>query len=333
MKYTIEGFSQEYATTLKKVIIRKNKEVLIQIDCTDLVILRWFVDFYPNIKKCTIEGKEYGWVSHNKLIEDLPLVNISRQSFIDRMQKLVEFNILTYKLLKEEGNKSVYGFGENYTYLIDSTRVIGSNQQGLLGQTNNNNSINNNSINNKENIIKDFSDSPNQNLSSNNKLESFSTFDLENESPSSKYNCTNEGNNICSSSTVGEGNQTVSLDSGEKKISTYTINIVEHWNKLGEPKCTKITEELDKIVKKALKDYTEEEIKTAITNYKTVLHDKSYFFSYSWNIQKFLKQSNCLDDFTTQGEKWVNYCNQKGLNLDRNDTKKYETNENGVYSV
>ena len=190
-----------------------------------------------------------------------------------------------------------------------------------------------NKLINKENIIKDFSDSPNQNLSSNNKLESFSTFDLENESPSSKYNCTNEGNNICSSSTVGEGNQTVSLDSGEKKISTYTINIVEHWNKLGEPKCTKITEELDKIVKKALKEYTEEEIKTAITNYKTVLHDKSYFFSYSWNIQKFLKQSNCLDDFTTQGEKWVNYCNQKGLNLDRNDTKKYETNENGVYSV
>lgn len=141
MKFTIEGFNQEYATTLKKVIEKKGKEVLIQIDCTDLVILRWFVDFYPKMKKCTIEGKEYAKLTHNKLIEDLPLINISRQSFIERMQKLVEFDILTYKLIKENGNQSVYGFGENYAYLVDNTRVIGSNQQGLLGQTNNNKSI------------------------------------------------------------------------------------------------------------------------------------------------------------------------------------------------
>ena len=37
MKYTIEGFSQAYAATLKD---EKNR-----IDCTDLVILRWFIDF------------------------------------------------------------------------------------------------------------------------------------------------------------------------------------------------------------------------------------------------------------------------------------------------
>lgn len=141
MKFTIEGFNQEYATTLKKVVERKGKETMIQIDCTDLVILRWFVDFYPKMKKCTIDGKEYGWLTHNKLMEDLPLINISRQSFIERMQKLVEFDILTYQFVKENGNQSVYGFGENYTYLVDNTRVIGSNQQGLLGQTNNNKSI------------------------------------------------------------------------------------------------------------------------------------------------------------------------------------------------
>ena len=55
MKYTIEGFSQQFASTLKKKIIKNNKEVEIKIDCTDLVILRWFVDFYPNMKKMVVE--------------------------------------------------------------------------------------------------------------------------------------------------------------------------------------------------------------------------------------------------------------------------------------
>ena len=43
MKYTIEGFSQEYACSLRKEVDGKT----IKLDCTDLVILRWFVDFYP----------------------------------------------------------------------------------------------------------------------------------------------------------------------------------------------------------------------------------------------------------------------------------------------
>lgn len=135
MKYTIEGFNQEYATSLKKYITKRNKQVLIQIDCTDLVILRWFVDFYPNIKKVTINGEEYGWVNHNKLLEDLPLINISRAAFIERMQKLVEFDILTYNFLKKDGNKSVYGFGKNYTYLVENTTLIGSNIQALTGSS------------------------------------------------------------------------------------------------------------------------------------------------------------------------------------------------------
>ena len=149
MKYTIEGFNQEYATTLKKFVEKKGKQILIQIDCTDLVILRWFVDFFPKMEKHIIKNKEFGWINHNKLMNDLPLINISRQSFIERMQKLVEFEILEYQLLKNIGNKSVYSFGKNYSKLIENTLIgsnqqalIGSNQQGLSIQTDNYNSIN-----------------------------------------------------------------------------------------------------------------------------------------------------------------------------------------------
>ena len=123
MKYTIEGFSQEFALTLRKDVEVRGKIITRKIDCIDLAILRWFVDFYPNMKKLTVDGVQYACLTHKKLIEDLPLIDINKRAFMDRMQKLVDFNILTYRLLKEGGTYSLYGFGENYANLVRSNNI------------------------------------------------------------------------------------------------------------------------------------------------------------------------------------------------------------------
>ena len=128
LKYTIEGFNQEYAMTLRKEVEINGKKVLKKIDCTDLVILRWFVDFYPNMKKINIDNREYAWLTHGKLLEDIPIIDISKRSFIDRMKKLVEFGILDYKLIKKGGTFSVYTFGENYKYMVSYERP---SQEGM----------------------------------------------------------------------------------------------------------------------------------------------------------------------------------------------------------
>lgn len=143
MKLSICGFNQEFATTLKKEITENNKIKVIKIDCTDLVILRWFVDFYPNMKKIEVDGKQYAWLTHKKLLEDLPLLDITKRAVIDRMQKLVEFNILSYKLVKDGGTFSLYGFGDNYIKLVENTagcevnqhRGMQSNDIGVCSQT------------------------------------------------------------------------------------------------------------------------------------------------------------------------------------------------------
>ena len=114
MKQTIEGFNQEYAMTLKKTVATSKGEKTVKIDCTDLVILRWFTDFYPNMPKTIIDGREYVMVTHSKLVEDLPMIDISKRAFIDRMQKLVDFGILDYQLVKKGGTFSFYTFGKNY---------------------------------------------------------------------------------------------------------------------------------------------------------------------------------------------------------------------------
>ena len=114
MKQTIEGFNQEYAMTLKKTVVTSKGEKTVKIDCTDLVILRWFADSYPNMRKTTIDGREYVMVAHSKLLEDLPMIDISKRAFIDRMQKLVDFGVLDYQLIKKGGTFSFYTFGKNY---------------------------------------------------------------------------------------------------------------------------------------------------------------------------------------------------------------------------
>jgi hypothetical protein len=138
MKISIEGLSQQYAITLRKSRVVKGKEQTIKIDCTDLVIIRWFIDFYPRMKKMTIDGEEYGWITYNKIAEDLPIIDISKKSFADRLRKLVEFGILKHKLVKEGGTFCLYTFGSNYINLVkDSTsndNGCSSNSQGGAGQ-------------------------------------------------------------------------------------------------------------------------------------------------------------------------------------------------------
>lgn len=123
MKHTIMGFSQEYALSLKKEVQVNGKPVTKKIDCTDLSILRWFVDFYPSTRKVEIDGVQYAWINYSKLKADLPIIDINKRSFSERLQKLVDFGVLSYKLVKEGGTYSFYGFGENYIKLISNEGV------------------------------------------------------------------------------------------------------------------------------------------------------------------------------------------------------------------
>lgn len=117
MKYTIEGFSQEAALKMQTTITENDKTKTIRLDCTDLLILRWIVDFYPSMHKTTIEGAEYAWVSYDGLLEDMPLLNIGKRALFDRLKKMEQLGILTHKTVTRKGTFSFYGFGENYKLL------------------------------------------------------------------------------------------------------------------------------------------------------------------------------------------------------------------------
>lgn len=123
MRYTIEGFSQTEAIKFRRTEIVNGKEKVVTLDCTDLVILRWFVDFWPNMMKVEIGGRQYAWLSYKALIEDMPLIGIKKGMLALRLKKLVDFGILTHQTVKSGGTFSYYGFGPEYARLIDTNHA------------------------------------------------------------------------------------------------------------------------------------------------------------------------------------------------------------------
>lgn len=123
MRYTIEGFSQTEAIKFRRTEIVNGKEKVVTLDCTDLVILRWFVDFWPNMMKVEIGGRQYAWLSYKALIEDMPLIGIKKGMLALRLKKMVDFGILSHQTVKSGGTFSYYGFGPEYARLIDTNHA------------------------------------------------------------------------------------------------------------------------------------------------------------------------------------------------------------------
>lgn len=94
-------------------------------------------------------------------------------------------------------------------------------------------------------------------------------------------------------------------------IYTLISNIFNYWNTKNIMTHRELTEDMDKAIRKALKKYSEEEIKTYIDRYAEVFHDKTYFWHYKWRIDEFLTRKEGISSFTDEGSKWLNYCEDK----------------------
>ncbi len=107
MKYTIEGFSQE-------------KAIEYGLTLEQLLILRWFVDFYPKMSETSIEGKIYKWINYKALLEDMPILNFtSKDRLYRKLKDMVDKEILEHKTVKNiDGTFAYYTYGAKYIDLI-----------------------------------------------------------------------------------------------------------------------------------------------------------------------------------------------------------------------
>ena len=96
-----------------------------------------------------------------------------------------------------------------------------------------------------------------------------------------------------------------------KSINKEYKNIYNHWNELKLKLNKEFTKDKIASIKKALKKYTYEEIKTGMNNYSAAMNDEKYFDKYIWSMENFLNREKGIDYFLNDGEKWLNYINWK----------------------
>jgi hypothetical protein len=73
------------------------------------------------------------------------------------------------------------------------------------------------------------------------------------------------------------------------KNNIYTL-FLEKWNEQKIILHKKITSKKLSSIKKALKDFSQEEIFKSFQNYATVLHSPEYFWNYTWTMEDFLQR-------------------------------------------
>lgn len=114
MKVSIEGFDQ-------------SKSVELGLCVADMVLLRWFVDFSNTgaMEKRSIEGKEYYWVNYDYVLQELPILKISKKTLYRCFKELVDKEVLTHAFVQDGGSYSFYGFGKNFIYLVSNTGTSG----------------------------------------------------------------------------------------------------------------------------------------------------------------------------------------------------------------
>lgn len=171
IKNKVYGFDQAEALKIKKrTVDEKGRVKDIRLDFTDLIIIRWFIDFYPKMIKKTFDGEEYAWVQYHKILDDLPLLNIKKRALYERMQKICELGVMKHKYCKAEnaGTYSYYTFGKKLSSLTGGgmqQNDYGVCSKAPTGMQSSNNgyaancpSIYNNTI--KDNKVKDNNTEP-----------------------------------------------------------------------------------------------------------------------------------------------------------------------------
>lgn len=106
MKYSILGFNQA-----KIVEYSKNE---LKCDLTDLLLLNYIIyaQSNPKMKHTTDdEQRQYVWLQHEHILEDLPILNITSGTLRNRLTKLRKMDLIASKTIANEtqqGSRTYY---------------------------------------------------------------------------------------------------------------------------------------------------------------------------------------------------------------------------------
>ncbi|MDB1943721.1 replication initiator protein A [Clostridium tertium] len=132
-----------------------------------------------------------------------------------------------------------------------------------------------------------------------------------------------EGQNLTGSKFGLGGGQNLAPN----KTNIIRLNIYSHFNSKNIIVHRQLNSKISNAINKALKDYTHEEIISAIDHYSEIFHS-DFYYEHKWSLDKFLKQDNGISRFTDEGDIWNSYLSKKGINNQDEIINKKDNDEN-----
>ena len=105
MKYSVLGFNQEVVLSYKREVKDGDKSIVVKLDLDDLLILKEIADLAnrPSIEKKILDGAMYCWIQYKLILEDLPILDISKKRLQQRLDKLCMFDLIERRVEKVQG--------------------------------------------------------------------------------------------------------------------------------------------------------------------------------------------------------------------------------------
>ncbi|WP_419893247.1 helix-turn-helix domain-containing protein [Oceanobacillus kimchii] len=107
--------------------------------------------------------------------------------------------------------------------------------------------------------------------------------------------------------------------------NTNIYTIFEFWNEQSIIVHRKITTKMKRHINARLEDYSEEELKQAISNYNEILKGDEYYWTHRWTLEDFMKPSNVIK-FLKESDPHNNYAKNKSI---QKNTFKPQNNNRG----
>lgn len=286
------------------------------LDCIEKMILINFMSYGENI-----------YPSISRICEEL---NISRPTCVKKIKALKDNGYL-----KVTKNKSLNGDYDNNSY------EVVKNINYLVKE------FNHGSKNTLPQVVKEFnSNNTNKTILNNNNI--YSSLENELNTKEIEKDLINKINSKYSKDLIKEELEKLkdkdiskldllkeldkNLKSKSKDNSNQDINtIFEYWNSKGIIKHKELKEDTKKAIKKAIKNYSIDEIKQAIDTYSEILKSE-YYFNYKWNLKDFLNRNNAISTFMEEGSNRANYENWKKGDKRNGYTKGYTDKNRGRFT-
>ena len=151
------GFNQEKVLEIKNVKIEKRKntekEITQTLEIEDLYLLNRLFNFRGSAKTANaiIDGKVFFWINYKTLLENMPILNMTKETLMNKFKKYVDMKLIERKQIYEkDGIKGTYSYMHitekledlqiNKNDVMDSgcdddmTEGVASTQQGVSYQ-------------------------------------------------------------------------------------------------------------------------------------------------------------------------------------------------------